>query len=338
MTRGTPENQPLTLTRRQFGLLTIGAIAGMASCNFMKESDIYGLKLSPEVDRKLFKQLLDIETRYNRQDLQASPLRQEHLELSAEIFSRYAGEQMSESDLVTSVEYLSLDEYAKTASTSSAANTDEKTGKVRINVQARLLSNQITSFMKQSGSPYWSALSTARALLYQHEWYHLAGVTNKRLAEKPIDLSKYYEHPLIFTHTYGFSIRSKNPNKEEYGTDNSLEEAFAYLMDSRLEKQLTGSYIKLERLVNIAGQVAEATNRGIQRFGELFNLKPEWVNDFQRFHREADPFGFGMFLVDGTNYTFRDDEQKEQYVNDLIMSLTLETTGQVFRDYLSHLK
>lgn len=333
------ENQPLN--RRQFCLLAIGAISGTVinSCNFMKESDTYGLKSSPEVDSKLLKQLLDLEAKYNRQDLQASPVRKEHLKLSAAIFSRYAGEKMSENNLVNSIEWLSPDEYAKTKATaSSAAYTDEKTGKIRINTHARLFSNQLSNFARQAGFPYWSALTTARAFLYQHEWYHLAGVTNKKLAEEPIDLSKYYQHPLIFTHTYGFSIRSKNPNKEEYGTDNSLEEAFAYLMTSRLEKKLTGLSIKAERLEGVVGQVAEATNRGRQKFDELFNIKPEWIKDFQRFHRESDPFGFGMFLVNGTNYIFQNEQQKKQYSTDLIMSFTLEPTGAVFRDYLSHLK
>lgn len=304
-----------------------------------QEPGLYGQKPAPEIDRNLLREVFAIESRYRNETLVSGVDLSEHLALSAELFSRYSGELMSTADLVSSIHYLSREEFIKRYSSSNyAASTDEKTGEININVEAQLLRNQFTSDLRKGGFPYWSALTTARAFYYQHEWYHRAGAVNRKDYYPLIDMSKYYNQPFDLTHTYGFSIKMKDRTQELYGTDHSLEEAFAYLMTTRLEKKFTGSELTLTRLEHVAGEEANATNRGRKRLDAIIKARPQWVADLQRFHREADPVGFGRFLVDGTNYVFSSEDQRNQYALDLLMSLTLTPTEVLHQDYLKRMR
>ncbi len=150
-------------------------------------------------------------------------------------------------------------------------------------------------------------------------------------------MSKYYSQPLRLTLTRGFMIGTKNPDKEEYGTDLTLEEIFAYYMGSHLEKQITGSVIAMERPDHI-GSVASAVNRGRQRFDEVFKRKTEWIPEFQKFHRESDVLGFANFLAKNTTYIFESNEQRDQYGLDLLMAFPYDPTGVAYNDFLSRMK
>lgn len=325
-----------SITRRNLliasGVFALGA-AGTAYLSWQESSSHQPPEVvEPEVDRELIKQVRDIEASYDRLDMSETSVRQEHLELSAELFSKYAGEKMSKEELVESIIWLTGKDYNEnplTAGTSAGVTTED--GRVLFNQDAK---NYTRSFVDpvKSQIPWWSALSVARTQ-YEHEWFHRAGVMNRKYIEDKIDMTRYYGIPLEVDYTRGYAMYFNHQNAALYGADTAMEEVFAYHMVGEFDKKVFGYEIEFRRPEEI-GSAAIDVNTGLDQIGTIFTRKPEWIDEFQHYHRESDPIGFGNFLADQSSFA----SQNNLSGLDLFMGITREPQGILIGAYVDSLR
>lgn len=341
--------QPVDLKRRNLLKAGLGigvaiAAAGIPAWLYYEkthESGPFGTRPAEHIDRELLNQILSLEASYNLPDLRASKVRDLHLELSAELFSRYAGETMTKQELAGSVQWLDRTEFDKQLGNKTSAAYTSIEGNVYLSEQASQFTPEYVQRL-QTMLPWWSALSAAR-MSYEHEWYHRAGIMNLRTLEEPLSMSRYY-YPMndrtevFLTGNRGFTWYLKRPGDQLYSQDNALEETFAYLMTTRLEKSLTGLTIEARRDEEELGTIAADTNRGVERFAAIFSNHPSWVEPFQQYHRESNPIAFGQFLADQTKLHFANSPEKTQYGLDVLMAFTRDVQGQGLIQFFQYLK
>lgn len=306
--------------------------------------DLRGVKPAAGVDQSLIQQIVDLEAGYQRLDLSDTLTRTKHLELWAEGFAAYSGENLTKEQLINSIEFLSNEEYDRRFPDIKNSNASANIGLKKIFVRERPLDAAAAAMSFKGQMPYASALTLAR-FSYDHEAYHLAGIINNQEGQPSWpekQLSRFYGVDVKLINMTGFSWNAKELATGNVRRDTDLEEIYAYYMMYQLEKKMFGDGY------DVVDQATEqlSLNRvnrivtGVKNTRALLKAKPEWTETFQRYHREKNVFGLGMFLMQQGKITPVTEEELQRQSVKIIMDLpddSLEGDNLV-KGYLQNLK
>lgn len=299
------------------------------------------------VNTGLVQGIKDLEADYTREDLLDPEIRQKHLRMSAEFFSRYSGTDFTPEELIASVHFLSAQEFSQRFGEDvvrySAARTDPKTGQVYINTESGIFQrNYIGSQSIQELKtmlPYWSSLSRARTI-YWHEFFHKTATES---AGKKPDITiiinqdgKNYQLEAV----NGFSLEYQATEGSESIFDSVFDEAMVIFFTSIVEGQFSGYQI-FERIPENLSSARENSymrqiDACINSLMELFGKRRQWFPNFQQYYKDSDFFGMARFLARQSGVYFKDNIEPGKYGFDLIMDM-ISREGR-FRQFLDRLK